>query len=163
MVVDSLHRHDARKGFSFAEVLIVMTIGSVLASITVPRIVDLREGFARRGAVGEFVAAHNLARMVAIRSGRTSELRIDPGSGTFWVQVDSSLAGTGAMDTISNVVRLSDSNVSLSSTSSVLCFDERGIASSLGDCDATQSAVVTFTSGPEVDTLRRTALGLISR
>ena len=101
--------------------------------------------------------------MVAIRSGRTSELRIDPGSGTFWVQVDSSLAGTGAMDTISNVVRLSESNVSLSSASSVLCFDERGMASSLGDCDATQSAVVTFTSGPEVDTLRRTALGLIPR
>ena len=163
MAADSSRRHDARKGFSIAELLIVMMSGSVLASVTIPPVLDLREGFERRAAVEKFVAVHNLARTVAIRSGRTSELRIEPDSGTFWVQVDSSLAGSGVMDTIGTVVRLSDSNVSLSSTRSVLCFDGRGIVSSAGDCDAAQDALVIFTRGPEADTIRRTALGVIPR
>ncbi len=150
-------------GFSLAEVLIVLMGISVLASMTIPRVSDLREVLARRGAVNEFVAAHNLAQVVAIRSGRTSELRIEPESGTFWVQVDSSLAGTGAMDTIGTVVHRSDLGVSLSSSRAVLCFDGRGIASSLGDCDTSQDAVVTFTSGTEADTLWRTPLGVIPR
>ena len=163
MVADSSHTHVAKKGFSLAEVVIVLLVGSVLASITFPQVSDLRVRLSRRGAVDEFVAAHNLARTIAIRSGRTSELRIEPESGTFWVQVDSSLAGSGVMDTIGTVVRLSDSNVSLSSTRSVLCFDGRGIVSSAGDCDAAQDALVIFTRGPEADTIRRTALGVIPR
>ncbi len=163
LVAKSSHTHDARKGFSLAEVVIVLLVGSVLASITIPQVSDLRVRLSRRGAVDEFVAAHNLARTIAIRSGRTSELRIEPESGTFWVQVDSSLAGTGAMDTIGTVVRLSDLRVSLNSSGLVLCFDGRGIASSFGDCDATQNAVITFTSGAKADTLRRTALGVIPR
>ena len=163
MVADSSQKHDARRGFSLAEVLLVMTTGSVLASMTMNQAVDMRDGLARRGAAAEFVASHNLARAVAIRSGRTSELRIEPESGMFWVQVDSSLAGTGAMDTIGAVVHLSDLNVSVDSDRSVLCFDGRGIASSFGDCDANQNAVVTFNRGLRADTLRRTALGVIPR
>ncbi len=148
-------------GFSYVELLFTVLAISVLAGITFPPVKALREGLALRGAVDEFVMAHNLARTVAIRSSRVSELHIEPDSGTFWVQVDSSLAGSGAMDTIGIIVRLSDLNVSIGSNRSVLCFDGRGLAYSLGDCDGIQSAVVTFTGGTKADTVRRTAVGLV--
>ena len=115
-----------------------------------------------RAAVDEFVSAHNKTRMAALRFNRTAQLTIDPTAQEFWVQVDTSLTGTGAMDTVGAVVKLADENVSLAATRSVICFDSRGIATSAGSCQAANFQVV-FSRGLYADTLTSTATGLMTR
>ena len=153
----------SRGGFTLMEMLIAVVTISATAAIAVPPLAWASEYFVLRGAVDEFRAAHNLARAIAVRSNRVGQLRIEPDSGVFWVQVDTSFAGTGVLDTIGRVVRLSDLKISVTSTRSTLCFDARGIATAMGACDATQSANLIFTRGSEADTLWRSELGMLAR
>ncbi len=130
--------------------------------MVVPNAVDTWDRLAVRAAFDEFTAAHNKTRMAALRFNRTAELSIDVSAQSFWVQVDTSLAGTGVMDTVGAVVNLADDNVNLKATRSLLCFDSRGIATSVGSCQAANVAVL-FSRGVHVDTLTSTATGLITR
>jgi Tfp pilus assembly protein FimT len=145
------------------ELLFVVIIVLVITSIAAPQIADLRGGMAARGARDDFLSAHNLAKAMAVRSNRVAQLRIRTDTAMFWVQVDTTLAGSGSMDTIGTVFRLADANVVIQSDRSVLCFDARGIASSVPPCDATQSALVVFTHENDADTVRRTVAGIIPR
>ena len=153
----------SRSGFTLMEMIVAVVTISATAAIAVPPLAWAREYFVLRGVVDEFRSAHNLARAIAIRSNRVAQLRMEPDSGTFWVQVDTSLAGTGVLDTIGSVVRLSDAKVSFTSTRSTLCFDTRGIATAAGACDSSQSADLVFARGSEADTLWRSELGMLAR
>ncbi len=153
---------DAR-GFSIIEVIFSVAVLVTLLGMGVSAAGPRLDNLAVRGAADEFRAAHEAARSIAIRTNHVAELRINADSATFWVQVDSTLAGGQTMDTIGMVTRLSDSRVTLASKSSVLCFDSRGIPSSRGSCDGTQSGVVVFTRGSEVDSVSRSLMGVLAR
>ncbi len=152
----------ARSGFTLMEVIIVVSFIGLLAGITFPRIADVQTRFAVRGAVTTFMSAHSLARATAIRQGGVAELHIDATNDLLWVEVDTTLNGTGVMDTVGVVIDLGDQRVTLSSTQTVLCFDGRGLASSASGC-ATSGATVSFTSETVTDTIKTTALGKILR
>ncbi len=151
-----------RAGFTLLDVILVISVVSVLAGMTFPRIADVRARFAVRGAVTAFMSAHSMARATAIRLGTVAELHIDPTNDRFWVEVDTTVAGSGVMDTIGFVVDLGDQRITLSSTQTVLCFDGRGLASSAGGC-ATSGATIAFNNEPTADTIRTTKLGKILR
>ncbi len=151
-----------RAGFTLVDIIFVISIVSVLAGITFPRMADVRTRFAVRGAVTAFMSAHSMARATAIRLGTVAELHIDPTNDRFWVEVDTTVAGSGVMDTIGFVVDLGDHRVTLSSTQTVLCFDGRGLASSASGC-ATSGATIVFNGVTGVDTILTTALGKILR
>jgi len=149
-------------GFTLLEALVVITFVGLLAGVGFPQIAKVRTRFAVRGAVNAFMSLHPLARTTAIRQGEVAELHIDATNDLLWVEVDTSAAGSGVMDTVGFVIDLSDQNVALSSTQSLLCFDGRGLPSAASGC-ATSSATVIFSNQSEADTIETTVLGKIMR
>lgn len=154
--------HKKKAGFSLLEILVVVAMVGVLAGIAFPRIGGIQDKFARRGAVNAFMSTHSLARATALRQGGLTELHIDPTNNLFWIEVDTSFARSGVMDTIGFVIDLADQRVTLTSTQTLLCFDARGLPSSAAGC-ATSGTIVAFAREGEADTIRTTVLGKILR
>ena len=163
--IDPMWRPQTRmkeSGFTLMEVTIVVAFIALLAGVAFPRIADVQSRFAVRGAVTAFMSAHSLTRATAIRMGGVAELHIDATNDRFWIEVDTTLAGSGTMDTIGNIVDVGDQGLTLSSTQSLLCFDGRGMPSSVSGC-ATTGATISFTFDNEADTILTTTLGKILR
>ena len=91
-----------------------------------------------------------------------AELHIDEANNRFWVEVDTTLAGSGVMDTIGVVIDVGDQGLTLTSTQSLLCFDARGMPGSASGC-ATTGATISFSYDNEADTIMTTTLGKILR
>ena len=151
-----------KSGFTLLDTLIVISFVGLLAGVTFPRIADVQNRFAVRGAVTAFMSAHSLTRATAIRQGGVAELHIDATNDRFWIEVDTTLAGSGVMDTIGFVVDVGGQGVTLSSTQSLLCFEGRGMPSSASGC-ATTGATISFTYENVADTILTTTLGKILR
>ena len=149
-------------GFTILDILLVVTFVALLAGITFPRIADVQTRFAVRGSVTAFMSAHSLTRATAIREGGVAELHIDATNDRFWIEVDTTLAGSGVMDTIGAVVDVGGQGVTLSSTQSLLCFDGRGMPSAASGC-ATTAAAISFQYETVADTISITSLGKILR
>ena len=150
-------------GFTIMEVIIVVAFVALLAGVSFPRIADVQSRFAVRGAITAFMSAHSLARATAIRVGGVAELHIDATNDRFWIEVDTTLAGSGVTDTIGNVVDVGGQGLTLASTQSLLCFEGRGMPSSAGSCTTT-GATISFTYENLVgDTIVTTTLGKILR
>ena len=152
----------SKSGFTLLDTLIVVSLVGLLAGIVFPRIADVQSRFAVRGATMTFMSNYSLTRAIAIREGRVAELHIDAANDVFWVEVDTTLTGSGTMDTIGVVVDVGAQGVTLSSTQSLLCFDGRGMPSAASGC-ATAGATIAFTYQTEADTIRTTTLGKILR
>lgn len=153
----------SKAGYSLVEALIVAIVVGVISALFISRVGDASSDLAVRAAADQFRTANNAARTIALRSNRTAFLRVDASGDRFWVQVDTSLRGRGVFDTIGNVSLLGDSDIDLSSTAAVLCFDARGIPTSAGVCDDQQAARLVFTRGADADTAFRTAAGVVVR
>ena len=151
-----------RDGFTLVEAAIVVSFVGLLAGVTFPRIADIQSRFAVRGSVTAFMSAHSLARASAIRAGGVAELHIDATNDRFWIEVDTTLAGSGVTDTIGFIVDVGDQGVTLSSTQSLICFEARGMPSSSSGC-ATTGATISFSYESVVDTITTTTLGKILR
>lgn len=149
-------------GFTILDIILVVTFVSVLAGIAFPRIADVQTRFAVRGAVTAFMSAHSLARATAIREGTVAELHVDAANDVFWIEVDTTLAGSGVMDTIGLVTDVGSQGVTLTSTESLLCFEGRGMPSSASGC-ATTGVTISFGYEAAVDTISITSLGKILR
>ena len=151
-----------KSGFTLLDTLIVVSLVGLLAGIVFPRIADVQSRFAVRGATMAFMSNYSLTRATAIREGRVAELHIDATNDRFWVEVDTTLAGSGTMDTVGLVVDVGGEGVTLTSTQSLLCFDGRGMPSAASGC-ATGGATITVGYDTEADTIQITTLGKILR
>ncbi len=100
-----------RAGVSMMELITVLLIVGVMTGTVFPRIGDAWEQLAVRGAADQFISAHQKARTAAVRFGAIAELHIDASTERFWVQIDTTLTGSGVMDTIGAVVDLSEDQV----------------------------------------------------
>lgn len=151
-----------KKGFSIAELMVVLILVGVAVAIVSP---GINKAFRRTGvrtAVDEFSSTHSLARSAAVRYGRTSELHIDATNARFWVEVDTSSTSTVVKDTIGVVKFLDSSGVTISTATDLLCFDARGLPSTRSPCDQADAEIV-FSSGSRVDTVTITPLGRVLR
>ncbi len=151
-----------RAGFTLLDTLIVVSFVGLLAGVTFPRIADIQSRFAVRGALTAFRSAHSLTRAIAIREGGVAELHIDATNDRFWIEVDTTLLGSGVMDTIGVVTDIGGQGVTLSSTQSLICFEGRGMPSAASGC-ATTGATISFTFADVADTILTTTLGKILR
>ena len=154
-------RHLKRTGFTLMEVVVVVTIIGLLAGLALPKIGENWDRYSVRGAVNQFRSAHQKARTAAIRYGTVAELHINQSTDHFWVEVDTTIAKTGVMDTVGAVVDLSEIAVDLISTRSLVCFDARGLVAAAAGCPSTGALGVGFTRGNDSDTLVVTTSGLL--
>ncbi len=150
---------EAKRGFTLAEVLMVVVIVSVLVTIAVPKLTTAFQGRSVATAADQFVLAHSMARSTALRYGRQSQLHIDTVAARLWVDVDTS--GTGVRDTIGFVHDLAAQGVKVSGAG-LLCFDARGLAATGGSCQS-GSLTVQFREGSNVASLQVTTLGKVLR
>ena len=153
----------SRAGLTITELVLTIVILAMILAIAFPRIdIALRRAHLQ-AASAELTTAHFLARASAMRYGRPAQLRIDAANGRFWVQVDTTVAGAGTLDTIGPVHRMGDASITMTSTRSTLCFDRRGLAYFFaGTCDSA-NALITFTLSGRTDTVQMTAIGKIIR
>jgi prepilin-type N-terminal cleavage/methylation domain-containing protein len=82
-----------RSGITLVELIIVMVIGGVLASLALPRLARLRDASAVRGALSDLGATFGLARQAAVARRANVAVVFDTASGTIVVRgTDGTLA-----------------------------------------------------------------------
>ncbi len=149
-----------RAGFTMIELLVVMAIIGLLAVIAAPSFTDALHKRETSAASDQFVMAHGLARSTALRYGRVSQLHIDPENAKFWIDVDTS--GRGERGLVTYVKSVDGGGLTMESNRSLLCFDPRGLASTVAACES-GDALLIFSSADKVDTVRITSLGKVLR
>jgi prepilin-type N-terminal cleavage/methylation domain-containing protein len=147
-----------RQGYTLLELLMVLVILGLLLSVALPSVAAVRHQHEVRGSSQRFAAKHALARAVAIRMGRTAQLRVDASGKRVWVEV---VRSPTVRDTVGPVEQF-DARLGFNSNRSVLCFDARGLARTGGSCDAPDATVV-FKAGNRSDTVQTTVLGRVIR
>lgn len=148
-------------GFTLIEMLVVLAVFGILLLIALPKLAEAFKGAKVRGAVSQFVSAHGLARATALRYGRVAELHIDAANTRFWVEVDTSQVG-GVNDTVGTVHNVAEAQLVMTSDRSLVCFDGRGLATTLGACEAGNVTVV-FSLAGRTDTVNVSSLGKVLR
>lgn len=74
------------RGFTYLELLVVLTILAVLTAIIIPVFGDSVSAMQRRSARGDFVALLYFTGELAVRESREMRLYIDSRAGTYWVE-----------------------------------------------------------------------------
>lgn len=151
-----------KQGFTLIETIIVLSIFSVVAATSVPKVSAALQRRVTASAADQFVGAHSLTRSTALRFGRIAQLHIDVPSQRYWIDVDTTTDGSGLRATIANVRYTTDNGLTMESNRTLLCFDARGLASILGSCES-GAAQVIFRNGGMADTVSTTALGKVLR
>ncbi|HEY3744988.1 MAG TPA: GspH/FimT family pseudopilin [Gemmatimonadaceae bacterium] len=153
---------DDRRGFSLLELVITMSLLAILAATGIARLSGELRRRTTQIAVDQFATAHSLARSTAVRYGRVAQLHINASSRRFWVDVDTSGTGTGQRGTIWYVRDLSEPGLVMTSNRSLLCFDARGMPSTIPPCESADAQII-FTAADKADTLTTASLGKILR
>src|SRR5437868_550187 len=151
-----------RAGFTLIEGIISVAVLAILAAIGGPRVTAALQSRQSSSAADQFVVVHNLTRATALRYGRIAQLHIDAPNKRFWVDVDTSANGSNQRETITNVRDVSDNGLTMTSSRALLCFDARGIPSTLGSCQAGDAQLI-FSDGLRAETQVTTALGKMLR
>ena len=151
-----------RPGFTMVEAIMVAALIGLVATIGGPRVSAALQRRAAGSAADQFVLAHSLTRSTAIRYGRIARLHIDVPGQTVWLDVDTSANGSGQRATISNVRYINDGGLTMASNRTLLCFDARGLASTMGSCPSGDAQVI-FSDGAMADTVTTTVLGKVLR
>ena len=150
-----------RNGFTLIEMTFALLLIGTLAGAAVPPLMRWQRNMALASSTDRFERLHELTRITAIREGRIAELHVDAANRLMWVEVDTTSAGVS--DTVA-MIRDFDDEVTFSADRAVLCFDGRGLPTSVGACDAPDATVAfaLITTG-QTDSTRITLLGKIVR
>lgn len=149
-------RPSARRGFTLAELLVVVAVMGIMAAMAGPRLVRWTQVISQRGAANELIADLSLARTQAVRQGRTVSLRVTSDT-TYQVTADDANGNAARVLKRVNLKR-SYTSTRLSVGTGRLSFDSRGMyraGSTLSE--------VTVLRGTESKTIRVTAVGRIYR
>lgn len=144
------------------ELLMVLAVIGIVAATGGPKISAALQRRTTASVADQFVLTHSLTRSTALRYGRVAQLHIDAPGKRFWIDVDTSANGIGQRATIAFVRDVSGNGLQMASSRALLCFDARGIASTVGSCEPGDAQVV-FTDGSMADTVKTTALGKVLR
>lgn len=151
-----------RRGVTMVELLMVLAVIGIVAAMGGPPISAALQRRTTASVADQFVLTHSLTRSTALRYGRVAQLHIDAPGKRFWIDVDTSANGIGQRATIAFVRDVSGNGLQMTSTRTLLCFDARGIASTVGSCESGDAQVV-FTDGSTADTVKTTTLGKVLR
>jgi prepilin-type N-terminal cleavage/methylation domain-containing protein len=147
-----------RRGFTLIEGIMVVAVIGIVAATGGPKISAALHRRTTSSAADQFLLAHSLTRSTALRYGRVAQLHVDVPGQRVWLDVDTSANGSGQRATITNVRYINDVGLTMASNRTLLCFDARGIASTLGSCEPGDAKVI-FSDDAIADTVATTILG----
>lgn len=147
----------ARRGFSLAEMLVVLIISGLVMKMALPRFAAMRDRMALRSAKQQIGAYLVTARAAAIKRSRTSTFKVK--NNTIWVTTTKS---DGTDSTIAlNVPLQSARGVTVSKqgigADDAIAFDPRGMAL------LTNARTYILTRNSSKDSICVSRLGLIAR
>jgi prepilin-type N-terminal cleavage/methylation domain-containing protein len=142
-----------RRAFSLIETLVVLVITALIAKMSFPKIIAIREQNAVRAAKLQIASQITSARAAAIRRSQPSKFQYDALSQRWYATVGSNTV-TGSVKLASLGVVVSSSDPSTSSIE----FDSRGLATNL-----TARRVYRFTRNNVTDSMCVSRMGQISR
>jgi prepilin-type N-terminal cleavage/methylation domain-containing protein len=158
-----MSKHENRQGgFTLLEIIITMSLLAVIAGMGAPRLSASLRRRTTQTAVDQFVAAQSLARTTAVRYGRVAQLHINASAASFWIDVDTSGTGVNQRATVWYARNLAQPNFTMTSNRSLLCFDARGLPSTVAPCEAADAQVI-FRALDKADTLNIASLGKVLR
>jgi type IV fimbrial biogenesis protein FimT len=155
-------KQNRQGGFTLLEIIITMSLLAVIAAMGAPKLSAALRRRTTQTAADQFASAHSLARATAIRYGRVAQLHISPSTRSFWVDVDTSGKQLGQRAIVWYTHQLPDPTIVMTSNRSLLCFDARGLPSTIAPCEAGDAQVI-FTKLDKADTLTTASLGKILR
>jgi prepilin-type N-terminal cleavage/methylation domain-containing protein len=144
-----------RRGYTLAEVLIVITIIGILSTFALPKLSDLRDKSALYTARARFVRAVMSARQAAIQRGKKAYFRTN--NNTMWVFVDTTGSNTDSVVVMRPLNMSSQYGITITAPTGLtsIVYDPRGVA--------TQASKTVFvfrhTSSHKVDSLCVSKLG----
>jgi len=116
------------------ELLLTLTIATILLGIAVPRLMESNDRMALQSARSRATVAVSAARAAATRFGRVSMLVLDVAGDRLRVEVDTSSLGGQPPVLLREVDLWTDLGVNLRASDPVICFDPRGIAVASWPC-----------------------------
>ena len=132
----------------------MIMVGAILLTISVPAFGNLRSRYAVREARNAFSSLQARARAQAIEFGQIVEFHVDASGDSMWIERN---------DTTLETVRLMTElgvGISASSSSYTLCMSPRGYADE--DCNSFNSnATFAFGNGADTTKVTMTTLGLL--
>lgn len=147
-------RPRGRRGFTLPELLLVVVIMGLMASMAGPRLLRWAQIAGQRGAANQVVADLSLARVQAVRQGQTVSLRITSPT-AYRVTVDDA-AGTAVRTLKTMDLAQSYRTVALDPAAARIAFDSRGML-------RTAQNTVTVAHGTVHRTINISAVGRIYR
>ncbi len=146
-------RRPRKAGVSLVEMIVVLAVISLLATLAAPPLSRMRESAALQNGRAAVTSALSVARTAGTQWGRTSILRIDTATNRLRIVVDTGSAA-GGVDTL--VVRRyflgADQGVALSSNRTEICFNSRGVATTAAACPSSGARIV-LSVGARRDTI----------
>ena len=149
-----------RAGFSLVEVLIAIMLMALVYAIAMPSLAATRVRASVHNSKHVVVSNISLARTAAIRFGRLAVLQVDSEGDRIWVEVDTTLAGSGARDTLAMAYLRQELGVDLKSTRTGVCFNGRGIGTISSECPRPGAAIILARDG-RADTVFISPLGRV--
>lgn len=137
----------ARRGFSLLELIVVILIAGIIGALALPRLANVRDAAAVRGAVGELGALYGAARQEAIARRAAVTVRIDTAGRAVELRVaDVRLVRRALGETY---------GVSLGTNRDSTVYDPRGIGFGLSN------VTIVVRRGAMVDTVTTSRLGRV--
>jgi prepilin-type N-terminal cleavage/methylation domain-containing protein len=144
-----------RRGFTIAEMMIVVLIMGIAAAIAAPRVQGMIRASSLTGALNQVAADLQLARVRAIRAGRPVALVVAGGGTTYTVVEDPS----GTQTQVKSVRFTRDyPGIVLSPSPTTIGFDSRGMLQSSSD----RTLTGTY-RGVRTSTLKVSGIGRVYR
>lgn len=153
----------AQGGYTIVELLLVIVIGAILATMTVPSFTRLASGQNARNARDAVVWMAARARSRAIERGEVVKLEIHVGNERAWIVRRN--AGTAlASDTLEKIDFAVEQNVQINAPARIaLCYNPRGYAFSCSAYSPAATVDVTFMHAGKSAVARVRPLGQIER
>ena len=149
-------------GFTLPEMLVAVVLLGLVTAMAWPMVGRMRAEAAVRGGGAGITVGVAQARAAAVRYSRPSRFVLDTAAAAYRVEVDTTLAETGAVALVSRELpELAGLVIHTSSDPAILCFDARGVGRSGGGCPA--GLTIVLGAGGRVDTLAFTATGRLMR
>lgn len=127
----------AAAGFTLIEMLVVLTLATILLGIAIPALISTRDGVALNNGRSRVSSAVSVARAASSRYGRTSYLVLDVAADQIRVEADTTADGGQPPVTLHRLDMWSELRLNVRATQPVLCFDPRGLVVASGPCPGT--------------------------